>query len=84
MANAPSRSRISYASLSNEDIEFLKGKHNISKLVDCQMEFHASVEATRHIYKRSVALDNVFVEYVENNINKINEHILENSMIDDE
>ena len=82
MAKAPSRTRISYASLSNEDIEFLKGKQNITKLIDSQASLHKSVLFTRELYKRAVELDNVIEEHVSDKIKKITDYVFENSTVE--
>lgn len=80
-AKASSRSRISYSALSNEDIEFLKGKPNISKLVDSQQKLHKSVLETRSLYQRSNELDNVLLAQSESIVNRVTEYILENSTV---
>ncbi|CAG9575531.1 unnamed protein product [Danaus chrysippus] len=81
-AKAPSRSRISYSALSNEDIEFLKAKVNISKVVDSQTKLHKSVKETLALYRRAMELDNVILNDCEDKVNKITKHILDNSTIE--
>lgn len=81
-ANAHSRSRMSYSALSNEDIEFLKAKPNISKLVDNQQKFHTSIKETMALVRRANELDGVLLEFCEENVKRITNHILENSTID--
>ncbi|KAJ8734571.1 hypothetical protein PYW08_013821 [Mythimna loreyi] len=78
---APSRSRMSYAALSNEDIEFLKGKPNISKLVDSQQKLHKSVLETRALYRRANELDEVILTQSENIVSMVTDYILENSTV---
>ncbi|KAJ8734257.1 hypothetical protein PYW07_014808 [Mythimna separata] len=78
---APSRSRMSYSALSNEDIEFLKGKPNISKLVDSQQKLHKSVLETRALYRRANELDEVILTQSENIVSMVTDYILENSTI---
>ncbi|XP_026764506.1 uncharacterized protein LOC113522864 [Galleria mellonella] len=77
-----SRSRMSYAALSNEDIEFLKAKPNIAHLVECQQKLRKSVKETRALFKRVNELDDVLLNYSEDKVNKITEYILENSSVD--
>lgn len=79
---APSRSRLSYSSLSNEDIEFLKAKVNISKLVDSQLKLHNSVKETQELYKKAIELDNVLLSHCEQKVNEVTDFILENSTIE--
>ncbi|CAH0722270.1 unnamed protein product, partial [Brenthis ino] len=79
---APSRSRLSYSSLSNEDIEFLKAKVNISKLVDSQLKLQNSVKETQELYKKAIELDNVLLSHCEQKVNEVTDFILENSTID--
>ncbi|XP_028169369.1 uncharacterized protein LOC114359261 isoform X2 [Ostrinia furnacalis] len=79
---ASSRSRISYSALSNEDIEFLKMKPNISKLVESQLKLHKSVKETRALYRRANELDDVILSFSEDKINKVTEYILENSTVE--
>ncbi|CAH2100291.1 unnamed protein product [Euphydryas editha] len=81
-SKAPSRSRISYASLSNEDIEFLKAKVNTSKIVDNQLQLHKSVKDTRELYRKAMELDNLILSHCEENIKEITDYILENSTIE--
>ncbi|XP_023950651.2 uncharacterized protein LOC112054936 [Bicyclus anynana] len=80
-SNASKKSRISYAVLSNENIEFLKGKANISQLADSQAEFHKSVMQTRELYRRAMELDNIVFDYCEKNLSAVTDHILQNSNI---
>ncbi|XP_072935224.1 uncharacterized protein [Epargyreus clarus] len=79
---APSRSRMSYAALSNEDIEFLKAKVNLSKLVESQLKLHKSVKENVALHRRAVELDNVILQNCEDKMNKVTEYILENSTIE--
>lgn len=81
-ARAPSRSRISYSALSNEDIEFLKAKVNISKVVENQTKLHKSVKETLALYRRAMELDNVILNDCEDKVNKITKYILDNSTIE--
>lgn len=80
--NAPSRSRMSYAALTDEDIEFLKGKPNISKLVESQQKLHKSVLETKALFQRANKLDDVILSQSENIISQITDYILENSTIE--
>ncbi|KAM3966621.1 uncharacterized protein ACR2FA_012156 [Aphomia sociella] len=77
-----SKSRMSFGALSNEDIEFLKAKPNISNLIDSQHKLHKSVKETRALFKRANELDDVILSYSEEKVNKITEYILENSSVD--
>lgn len=79
---APSRSRISYASLSNEDIEFLKAKVNISKIVNSQLQLHKCVNETKDLYRKAMELDNQLLNYCEEKVKEITDYILENSTIE--
>ncbi|KAG6465089.1 uncharacterized protein LOC115453559 [Manduca sexta] len=79
---ASSRSRMSYAALTNEDIEFLKAKPNISKLADAQQKLHKSVKETVALVKRMNELDDVVLKHSENIVNTITEYILENSTVE--
>lgn len=79
---APSRSRLSYSSLSNEDIEFLKAKVNISKLVDNQQKLHNSVKETQQLYRKAIELDDVLLNHCEQKVNEVTDYLLENSTID--
>ncbi|CAH2268591.1 uncharacterized protein LOC120637638 [Pararge aegeria] len=81
-SNAPSRSRISYSALSNEDIEFLKGKVNVSQLVENQCNLHKSVLRTRDFFRRATELDNVVLDHCEKKLSKVTDYILQNSTID--
>lgn len=81
-AKASSRSRMTYAALSNEDIEFLKGKPAISKLIDSQQKLHKSVKETRALFRRVNELDDVILNHCEEKINKVTEYILENSSVE--
>ncbi|CAH2068304.1 unnamed protein product, partial [Iphiclides podalirius] len=81
-AKAPSRSRISYSSLLNEDIEFLKGKVGITKLVESQMKLHKSIKETHALFKRAMELDDVILSYSEDKVRKITEHILDSSSVE--
>ncbi|XP_075988532.1 uncharacterized protein LOC142984663 [Anticarsia gemmatalis] len=81
-AKASSRSRMSYSALSNEDIEFLKAKPNISKLVDSQQKLHKSVLETREIYRRASELDNIILTHSEDMVNMVTDYILENSTVE--
>lgn len=76
------RSRISYSTLTNEDIEFLKGKPNIANIAENQIKLHKSVQVLKGLYMRSNELDNVIVKKCEGNVNKITNYILENSTVD--
>lgn len=78
----PSQSRMSYSALSNEDIEFLKAKPNISILVDSQQKLHTSVIETMALVRRANELDKEFLDFCEGQVNKITEHILENSTVE--
>lgn len=78
---APSRSKMSYTALSNEDIEFLKGKPNISKLADSQQQFHKSILQTSTLYRRANEIDNVILSQSEKVVSTITEYILENSTV---
>ncbi|KAH9645779.1 hypothetical protein HF086_012506 [Spodoptera exigua] len=78
---ASSRSRMSYSALSNEDIEFIKGKPNISKLIDSQQKLHKSVLEARALYRRASELDNVILTQSENIVSMVTDYILENSTI---
>ncbi|XP_053601725.1 uncharacterized protein LOC128670238 [Plodia interpunctella] len=73
---------MSLAALSKEDIEFLNGKPNISKLIDSQQKLHKSVKETRALYRRAIELDDVILDYCEEKVNTVMEHILENSTIE--
>ncbi|XP_059060341.1 uncharacterized protein LOC131853463 [Achroia grisella] len=77
-----SRSRLSYAALSNEDIEFLNAKPNTAHLIECQQKLHKSVKETRALFKRVNELDDVLLSYSEEKVNKITQFILENSSVD--
>ncbi|RVE53243.1 hypothetical protein evm_002076 [Chilo suppressalis] len=77
-----SRSRISYSALSTEDIEFVKAKPNISKLVESQSKLHKSVKEARALYRRANELDDVILRYSEDKVNRITEYILENSTVE--
>ncbi|CAB3257275.1 unnamed protein product [Arctia plantaginis] len=79
---ASSRSRISYSALSTEDIEFLKAKPNLSKLVDSQQKLHKSVLETRELFRRASELDNVILMNSEDMIDSVTNYILENSTLD--
>ncbi|XP_041974589.1 uncharacterized protein LOC121729932 [Aricia agestis] len=79
---APSRSRITYSVLSDEDIEFVKAKVNISKLIDSQQKLHESIRETQQLYRRANALDDVLLNYCEDKVKKITNYILENSTVD--
>ncbi|XP_045785995.1 uncharacterized protein LOC123881322 [Maniola jurtina] len=81
-SNSSSRSRISYSVLSNEDIEFLKGKINVSQLVERQADLHKSVMQTRELYRRATELDNVILDHCEKKLRKITDYILENSTVE--
>ncbi|KOB68620.1 Acetaldehyde dehydrogenase (Acetylating) [Operophtera brumata] len=73
---------MSYSALSNEDIEFLKAKPNISKLVDSQQKLHTSVKETMALVRRAYELDKVFLDFCEEQVNRIIEHIMENSTVE--
>ncbi|XP_013144369.1 PREDICTED: uncharacterized protein LOC106107901 [Papilio polytes] len=79
---ASSKAKICYSALTNEDIEFLKGKVNITKLVDSQTKLHKSVRESHALFKRAAELDNVILSHCENRIKQINEYILDNSSIE--
>ncbi|KAG7303936.1 hypothetical protein JYU34_010850 [Plutella xylostella] len=81
---APSRSRItsSYSSLTNDDIEFLKGKPNLSTFVQSQQKLHQSVKQTMALYRRLNKLDNDMLAYSESKVNKVTEYIFENSTVE--
>lgn len=78
----PGPSQMSYSTLSNEDIEFIKGKCNISKLVESQQNLHKSLKETRALYKRACELDDVILNLCEGKVNKITEYIIDNSTIE--
>lgn len=79
---ASGRSRMSYSTLSNDDIEFIKGKCHINKLVESQQKLHKSVKETRALYKRACELDDVVLSLCEDKVNKITEYIIDNSTIE--
>lgn len=79
---APARSRISYSPLSNDDIEFLKAKINISKLVESQLKLHKSVKETRALFRRASELDEVILSHCEDTVNKITEYVLDHSTVE--
>ncbi|XP_050356845.1 uncharacterized protein LOC126777736 [Nymphalis io] len=79
---APSRTRISYSSLSTEDIEFLKSKVNVTKIVDSQLKLHQSVKETQALYRRAMELDNVLLNHCEEKVKEVTDYILENSTIE--
>ncbi|CAK1599460.1 unnamed protein product [Parnassius mnemosyne] len=81
-AKAPSTSRLSYSTLSDDDIEFLKGKVSISKLVDSQLKLHKSVKEAHALFKRATELDDVILSNSEDKVKKITEHILDNSTLE--
>ncbi|KAL4703161.1 hypothetical protein ACJJTC_016762 [Scirpophaga incertulas] len=81
-AKSSSRSRISYSALSTDDIEFLKAKPNISKLIESQLKLHKSVKETQALVRRVNELDDVILRHSEDQINRITEYILENSTIE--
>ncbi|KAJ2946630.1 hypothetical protein O0L34_g12687 [Tuta absoluta] len=78
---APGRSRMSYSTLTDEDIEFLKAKANTSQLVESQQKLHESLIRTRALYRRKNELDNEILMYCEQRVDKITEYILENSTV---
>lgn len=78
---APSSSRMSYSALSNEDIEFLKGKPNISKLIGSQQKLHKTVLETRALYRRASELDDLILTQSENIVSTVTDYILENSTV---
>ncbi|XP_013183339.1 uncharacterized protein LOC106129352 [Amyelois transitella] len=73
---------MSLAALSKEDIEFLNGKPNLSKLIDSQQKLHKSVKETCALYSRANDLDDIILNDCERKINTITEHILENSTVE--
>lgn len=75
-------SQITFSALSNEDIQFINGKCNISKLVESQQKFHKSVKESRALYKRACELDNIILSVCEDTVNKITEYIIDNSTIE--
>ncbi|XP_014369394.2 uncharacterized protein LOC106719548 [Papilio machaon] len=77
-----SKAKICYSALTNEDIEFLKGKVNITKLIDSQTKLHKSVRESHALFKRAAELDNVILSHCEDKIKQINEYILDNSSIE--
>ncbi|KPI95454.1 hypothetical protein RR46_08913 [Papilio xuthus] len=77
-----SKAKICYSALTNEDIEFLKGKVNITKLIDSQRKLHKSVRESHALFKRAAELDNVILSHCEDKIKQINEYILDNSSIE--
>ncbi|KAL0896026.1 hypothetical protein ABMA27_012011 [Loxostege sticticalis] len=81
-AKASSSSRISYSALTNEDIEFLKAKPNISKLVESQLKLHKSVKETRALYQKANELEDVILSFSEDIVSKVTKHILENSSVE--
>lgn len=78
---APARSRMSYTALSNEDIEYLKAKPNLTKLVESQQKLHMSTKQAVALMRKVIELDEVIVSYCEDKVNQITQHILENSTI---
>lgn len=82
MALKSGRLRMSFSTLSNEDIEFIKGKCNISKLVDSQQKLHKSIKETRALYKCACELDDIILSICEDKVNKITEYIIDNSTIE--
>ncbi|CAG5041666.1 unnamed protein product [Parnassius apollo] len=81
-AKAPNRSRLSYSALSNDDIEFLKAKVGISKLVDSQLKLHKSIKQTYALFRRATELDDIILSNSEDKVKKITEHILDNSTLE--
>ncbi|XP_068628912.1 uncharacterized protein [Battus philenor] len=77
-----SKSKISYSSLSNEDIEFLNGKISISKLTDSLTKLHESIKKTHAVYKRASDLDDVILSNIEDKVQEITDNVLENSRIE--
>ncbi|KAJ0180969.1 hypothetical protein K1T71_003054 [Dendrolimus kikuchii] len=75
-------SRMSYSTLTNEDIDFLKGKPNIYKLYESQQKLHKSMKETIAIIRRANELDDVILSYSEDKVNRITEYILENSTVE--
>ncbi|CAK1548164.1 unnamed protein product [Leptosia nina] len=79
---APTRSEMCYSALTDEDIEFLNQKINLSKLCESQQALHKEVEVTRAFYRRAMELDNEILNRCEENVHKIQDNILENSTVD--
>lgn len=77
-----STSRMSYSTLTNEDIDFLKAKPNIYKLYESQQKLHKSVKETIAIMRKVNELDDVILSYSEDNVQRITEYILENSTVE--
>lgn len=81
-ASASSSSRLSYAALTNEDIEFLNAKPNISKLVESQHKLHNITKVNVAFVRRANELEDVALELCEKRVNKITRHILEHSTVE--
>lgn len=79
---APSRSIMSYSALSNDDIEFLKAKPNLSKLIEAQQKLHKSVKEVMALVHRTQELDDIVLRNSEEKVTQITEYILENSTVE--
>ncbi|KAI8425582.1 hypothetical protein MSG28_011405 [Choristoneura fumiferana] len=79
MAKKSDKVRINYSILSNEDIEFLRGKPNLTDLVDSVKKLQKATTATYALYKRLGELDNVILEKAESQVERMTRHLLENS-----
>ncbi|XP_045510486.1 uncharacterized protein LOC123705637 isoform X2 [Colias croceus] len=81
-AKGSSRARLNYSVLNSEDMEFLKAKVNISKLVESQQKLQKSVKLTQALYRRALELDDVVLRTCEDKVKQITDYILDNSTID--
>lgn len=79
MAKKSDKVRINYSILSNEDIEFLRGKPNLTDLVDSVKRLQKATNATYALYKRLEELDNVILERAEGQVERMTKHLLDNS-----
>ncbi|GBP27830.1 hypothetical protein EVAR_94234_1 [Eumeta japonica] len=81
-AKSTSKSIISYELMTNEDIAFLKGKPNIVKIAENQEKLYDTVKETRALFRRVTELDNIILNSCEDIVERVTQHILDNSTVD--
>ncbi|XP_061724644.1 uncharacterized protein LOC133530642 [Cydia pomonella] len=79
LAKKSDKLRINYSILSNEDIEFLQAKPNLTDLVDSVRNLQKSTRETYALYKRAMELDEVVLRDVEGKVERVTRYLLERS-----
>lgn len=79
---ATKKSRLSYSALTNEDIEFLNAKINLTKLVDSAGKLHDTTKSCVAFVMKANELDDEMLTLTEKKVDKVVQHLIEQSFLE--